>query len=126
MIRKIMFALTIILVTMTQAAAGPSDTEKVLNLLLAASNMAIPPQSSCQGDYGQKGESKVKDVLAMELAGFNRGKNTITGSCQDPGPKSCEILIRHEFGEDGYSAQIHFLVKKGAVDITTLTCIITP
>lgn len=112
--------------TVTLAAAGPSDTEKALNLLLAASNMAIPPQSSCQGDYGQQGEPKVKDVLAMELAGFNRGKNTIAGSCQGPGPKSCEILIRHEFGEDGYSAQIHFLVQKGAIDITTLTCIITP
>jgi hypothetical protein len=106
---------------------GPHDTEEVLKLLLPASNMTIPPKSTCGGEYGQIGPPKVKDLLAMELAGFNRGNNAIVGSCRGTEARSCSLLIRHEFGEDGYSAEIHFIVNsKGVIDISTLTCIITP
>jgi hypothetical protein len=95
-------------------------------LLLAASNMVIPPQSSCQGDYGQQGEPKVKDLLAMELAGFNRGKNIIVGSCKGVGLKSCDLLISHQYGEDGNAARIQFTVLRGVVDMSTVVCRITP
>ena len=101
MIRKIMFALMIMLFAVALATAEPPDTKRALNLLLAASNMTLPPQSSCGGYYGQTGAPKVKDLLAMELAYFNRGENTIVGSCQGPGAKSCSLLIGHEYGEDG-------------------------
>ena len=124
---KIIFALLMILVSGTQLTAAPRDTEVVLNLLLAASNMTIPRQSSCNGEYGQTGAPKVKDLLAAELAGFNRGNNTIAGSCQGRDSKSCSVLIRHEYGEGGYAADIRFKVSsKGTVDISTLSCIISP
>jgi len=127
--RIILALVVIILVTVTQAATKPPDveteTEKLLNLLLAASTMTIPPQSSCQGDYGQQGKPKVKDLLAMELAGFSRGENTIVGNCKGE-PKSCSLHISHAYGEDVYSAYIRFKVRKGVVDINTLSCIMTP
>jgi hypothetical protein len=127
MIRKIIFPLIIMMFTVTVATAGPRDTEGVLNLLLSASNMTIPPHSSCGGEYGQIGAPKLKDLLAVELSYFNRGKNTIVGSCQGTGAKSCSVLIRHEYGEDLGAAEIHFMVdSKGVIDITTLTCIISP
>ena len=132
MIRKIMFALVLMFLVIPLCPAktpntGPSDTERLLNLLLAASNMTIPPQSSCGGEYGQTGAPKVKDLLAMELAGFNRGNNTIKGSCQGSGAKSCKLFIGHKYGEDQYAAEIRFMVSsKGEIDINTLTCIITP
>jgi hypothetical protein len=124
---KIIFALMIVLITETQLMAAARDTEVVLNLLLAASNVTIPPQSSCSGEYGQAGPAKLKDLLAAELAGFNRGKNTIVGSCPGKDPRSCSVLIRHEYGEGGYAAEIRFNVSsKGVIDVNTLNCIISP
>ena len=128
--RIILTLMVILLIAATQAASKPPDveaeTEEVLNLLLPASTMTIPPQSSCQGLYRyQQGKPKVKDLLAMELAGFSGGKNTIVGSCKGE-PKSCVLRIRHAYGEDVYSADIRFSVHEGAVDISTLSCIMTP
>jgi hypothetical protein len=131
MMHRIMFPLVAImlLVNVSQASTKAPDvgveTEEVLNLLLAASTMTIPSQSSCQGDYRQQGKPKVKDVLAMELAYLNRGKNTIAGKCKGE-PKSCILRIRHAYGEDVYSADIRFSVHEGALDISTLSCIMTP
>lgn len=131
MMYRIMLTLVavLLLVTVTGASTKPPDvgveTKEVLDLLLAASTMTIPPQSSCQGDYGQQGKPKVKDVLAMELAYLNRGRNTIIGKCKGD-PKSCVLRIRHAYGEDVYSADIHFQVRGGLVDINTLSCIMTP
>ena len=68
----------------------------------------------------------MKDVLAMELAGFSRGKNTIVGSCKGEEPKSCTLHISHAYREDVYSAYIRFKVRGGVVDISTLSCIMTP
>ncbi len=114
----------IIFIASSQVTAGPDDTEKALNLLLAATNITIPPNSSCNGQYGQKGPPKLKDLLAMELAGFNRGQNIISGSCQGTAEKSCNISISHRYGEDVYGAEIRFRINsKGVIDINTLTCI---
>lgn len=117
----------LVLSTLTPAAAGPRDTKEAWDLLLAACNMTIPPQSSCRGEYGQTGAPKVRDLLAMELAYLNRGENTIVGSCKGSGAKSCNLFIGHKYGEDQYAAEIHFTVSnKGEIDINTLTCIMTP
>jgi hypothetical protein len=124
MITKIIFGLMVVLIASFQATAGANDTEKALNFLLAASNMTIPPTSSCSGLYGQKGPPKLKHLLAMRFAGFNRGQNTITGACQGTAKKSCSVSISHRYGEDVYGAEIRFQVNsEGAIDVNTLTCI---
>ena len=131
MIRKIAFALTMLLVMITLASAKgpniPRQTEEVLAILLGASDFTIPQHSSCYGSYGQIGPPKLKNLLAIELSYFDRGKNTVTGRCQGTKVKSCSILIRHEYGEAGTAAKISFTASSdGGIDINTLTCVISP
>ena len=125
MMRTIILVLMTVLLTATLAAADPKSTQSALTLLFTEANAKIPPSSSCMGDYGQQGDVRIRDLLAMGLSFFIRGKNTIVGSCQGKRSKKCSLLIRHELVE-GYAAEINFTAKEGKVDVSSLTCVITP
>lgn len=104
-------------------SADPIATRKALAVLLASSNAAIPNTSTCTGDYGQRGQPTIKDLLAMQLAYLYAGENTIEGKCASG---SCSITIKHAAGEDVSSATIEFGIRKGSANPGTLRCIITP
>jgi len=104
----------------------PAQTQTVLNALLASSNDLIPPESSCSGQYGQEGPAKIKDLLSTQLAYLYQGKNKITGKCTGKNKDQCLLSITHSSGEDVASAQIKFILKNDKVDLSTLSCVITP
>lgn len=101
----------------------PVATRKALAALLASSNAVISNTSTCNGDYGQRGQPTIKDMLATQLAYLYTGENIIEGKCASG---FCSITIRHAAGEDISSATIEFSVRKGNADPATLRCIITP
>ncbi len=101
----------------------PVATRKVLTALLAVSNSAIPNGSTCRGDYGQTGQAKIKDMLAMQLGYLYEGDNRIKGNCTQD---ACAIVINHAAGEDVSSARIQFGMRNGKVDLATLHCVMTP
>ena len=102
----------------------PADTQKALNFLLAIANQPIPATSSCYGSFGGDEPPKVKDLLAMELASFSRGQNSVSGKCSGEPNLRCGISISHSSGEDVSSAEITFGVKEGRPD--ALQCVLTP
>lgn len=121
----LVFAASSILVCGLANAAqpDPAATRQALDALLAASNRAIPADSSCSGDYGQSGSARLRDLLAIQLANLNRGANTVTGACQK---HRCEVVITHASGEDVSSLTIRFALKGDALDSTSLQCVMTP
>lgn len=120
-------ALSILTLCMANGSdVDPTETKFVLNILLSASNELIPSESSCGGNYGQAGRARLKDLLSAKLAYLYKGKNTITGRCHGKGDKNCVLIIKHTAGEDAYSAEIRFLIQRGKIQMSTLTCVITP
>jgi hypothetical protein len=105
------------------ARPDPVASTKALSALLAISNAEILKNSSCQGDYGQIGKAKVKDLLAVQFAYLYSGENVIQGKCTD---RACVISITHALDEDKSSATIKFNLAQGKAKITTLQCVITP
>jgi hypothetical protein len=101
----------------------PVATTTALRPLLAISNAEIPKNSSCQGDYGQIGKAKVKDLLAIQLAYLYSGENVIQGKCAD---QTCVISITHASDENVSSATVKFNVAQGRAKIATLQCVTTP
>jgi len=57
-----------------KAMPNPDDTQKALTYLLTISDELIPPASSWKGSYGQAGQARVKDLLAMELSSLWGGR----------------------------------------------------
>ena len=102
----------------------PAQTKQVLSILFKSSQKTIPKQSSCNGDYGQKGPATIGDLLAMQLAYMQKGTNTIVGQCD--ANKLCRLNINHSAGEDVYSAEISFNTSKDKLMVETLSCVITP
>lgn len=109
--------------TAAAATADPVATQKALSALLAAANDAIPRASSCHGDFGQTGQARVKDLLAMRMAYLYAGTNVVEGSCQKG---QCTVSINHAAGEDVASAAISFSVSGGKARASSLQCVITP
>lgn len=126
-VTKLVFIGAVCLFSYISSAAEPSAdpiaTRKTLAVLFASSNASIPKGSTCWGDYGQTGQPKIKDMLAMQLAYMYVGENLIEGKCADG---LCSITIKHSSGEDVSFAQIKFCIRKGRVNTATLHCIITP
>jgi|WetSurMetagenome_2_1015567.scaffolds.fasta_scaffold845233_1 hypothetical protein len=104
-------------------SADPVATREAVAALLASSNVAIPSTSTCQGDYGQHGQPRIRDLLAVQLAYLNAGQNVIEGKCV---AGACSVSFRHAAGEDVSSATIEFSVLKGRANPATLHCTITP
>lgn len=109
-----------------EPGANPDRTLPVLKALLQSSDQLIPAGSSCDGKYGNQGPTRVRDLLAMELAYLYRGKNVIKGECRGSGVRQCSLTISHTFGEDVSSAVLSFKLKDGKVQVETLSCILTP
>ncbi len=108
------------------AAANAADREQTLEPLrhlLQAASRPIPPASSCQGQHGQQGAPRLRDLLASRLAYLHRGDNAITGACTS---QRCELEIRHAAGEDVASAVISFEVEGGVLNLRSLRCVMTP
>ena len=103
---------------------NPESTRRALSFLLAISDGMIPFASSCSGSYGQDGQARVKDLLAMELSSLVGGKNSLVGSCH--GGTSCSINISHQLGEAVSSADISFKVKDRRALLDSLSCILSP
>lgn len=103
--------------------AQPEPATRALRALLAISNAVIPETSTCSADYGQEGQATVKDLLAIQLANLDHGKNTIQGRCT---ASRCTLTIRHSAGEDMSSAQITFALAGGKARVSTLQCVNTP
>ncbi|CAD5370203.1 conserved exported hypothetical protein [Rubrivivax sp. A210] len=101
----------------------PAATRQALRALLASAQDGIPRGSGCDGDYGQRGRARVKDLLAVQLAYLYRGDNVITGGCAG---NACELTIRHAAGEDVASATLRFEQRQGRARVGTLRCVITP
>ena len=101
----------------------PRGTAVALRLLLSASNESIPQGSTCFGAYGQSGEPRVRDLLAVELASLYKGVNVISGSCT---PVACSLAITHRAGEDVSSALINFRYRNSQLVIGSMACRITP
>lgn len=101
-----------------------TQTKQVLSILFKSSQKTIPKQSSCNGDYGQKGPALIGDLLAMQLAYMQKGTNAIAGQCDVN--NLCKLNINHSAGEDVYSAEISFNMSKNKLMVDTLSCIITP
>src|SRR5579863_2716950 len=91
--------------TSKKAMPNPDDTQKALTYLLTVSDELIPLASSCKGSYGQAGQARVKDLLAMELSSLWGGKNSIVGKCKEHGETACSVTISHDLGEAVSSAQ---------------------
>lgn len=104
-------------------SADPVATREALSVLLSSSNTAIPKASTCMGDYGQSGQPKIGDMLAMRLAYLYAGENIVEGRCASG---FCSIVIRHAAGEDVAFTTIEFGIRKGNVDPATLRCVFTP
>ena len=104
-------------------AIDPERTIEPLRHLLRSSSQVIPKRSTCFGQYGQRGDPRVRDLLASRLAYFHNGQNLISGTCT---AKRCELDIRHSAGEDVASATISFEVRHGVINVGTLSCIMTP
>ena len=124
-----------------ERTVNPAETQKVLTLLLSASNELIPSPSkseptvtgfewwgtSCEGDYGQEGPARLKDLLSMQLAGLYQGKNNIKGKIRGNGnTKQCSLEITHAAGEVVYSFELRFLARRGKILMNTLRCVSTP
>jgi hypothetical protein len=109
-----------------KAMPNPDDTQKALTYLLTISDELIPPASSCHGSFGQKGQVRVKDLLAMELSSLWGGKNLIVGKCKGRGETSCSVTISHDLGEAVSSAQITFNLKDGRARVDSLACVLSP
>ena len=103
--------------------ADPNQTFMVLSALMSAANFIIPANSSCAGNYGQSGKAAVKDMLSVQLAYLYRGDNKIVGHCI---LNQCKLSIEHSAGEDIFSADISFKVRKGKALVSTLHCVLTP
>ena len=106
-----------------QNEVDPKQTYMVLSALMSESNSIIPTNSSCVGNYGQKGKAAVKDMLSVQLAYLYSGVNKITGNCIND---QCQLSIEHNAGEDVYFADIRFKLRNGKARISTLHCILTP
>ncbi len=104
-------------------APDPAQTLEPLRHLLRSSGLTIPKASSCFGDYGQRGEPRIRDLLSSRLAYLNNGQNTITGACN---ATHCALEIRHAAGEDVASATVAFNVRNGLVNRRSLRCVLTP
>ena len=109
-----------------KAMPNPDDTQKALTYLLTISDELIPPASSCKGSYGQAGQARVKDLLAMELSSLWGGKNSIVGKCREHGETLCSVTMSHDFGEAVSSAQISFNLKDGRARVDSLACVLSP
>jgi hypothetical protein len=104
-------------------------SQRAISSLLAVSDEVIPTASTCHGAFGGSGPAKVRDLLAMELATFSRGTNTLVGACKasTAGPAlACHVAIAHEFGEEASSAEIRFQVQDGRAVVSSLDCRLAP
>jgi hypothetical protein len=109
--------------------ANTDASQKAVSALLAVSDEPIPAGSTCHGVFGGEGPPRVRDLLAMELATFSRGKNTLVGACKVGAtgrPQACQVTITHEFGEEASSAQIRFDAIDGHAVPASLDCRLTP
>ena len=109
--------------------ANTDASQKAVSALLAASDEPIPSESTCHGVFGGEGPPRVRDLLAMELATFSRGKNTLVGTCKAGGtgrPQACRVTIAHEFGEEASSAEIRFDAIDGHAVAASLDCRLLP
>ena len=104
-------------------AADPEKTIEPLRYLLRSPSQAIPKKSTCFGQYGQRGDPRIRDLLASRLAYLHNGENAISGTCT---AKRCELEIRHSEGEDVASATISFEVRQGVIYVQSLSCVLTP
>lgn len=102
---------------------SPDATRVAVAALLAASNGFVPRASSCDGDYKQKGNARMKDLLAMQLGDLDTGSNRIRGRCES---NRCEVSITHSDGDHVHSALIRFKLLRGQADIRSISCVITP
>ena len=111
----------------TADESDPKETQTVLRYLLAASNMVVPPNSFCSGNYGQHGAARVLDVLSMHLAYFGQGQNRINGKTNIVGGvKHCELKITRLNGEDVSNGTFRFTVKDETLVPESLQCFMTP
>ncbi len=108
--------------------AESDASQRAVSLLLAIADEPIPTGSSCQGRFGNDGPPRVRDLVAMELATFSRGKNTLVGRCTGAAgqAQACHVAITHEFGEEASSADIRFQAQDGRAVASSLTCVLTP
>ena len=109
--------------------AGTDASQMAVALLLSVSDEIIPPHSSCHGIFGGDGPPRVRDLLAMELATFSRGKNTLAGTCKADAARQvqvCQVSISHEFGEEASSAEIRFDAMEGRAVVSSLACRLAP
>jgi hypothetical protein len=120
------FALNLVCAVQLQAQAvklDPVATTKALSALLAVANTEIPQNSSCQGDYGQTGRARVRDLLSVQFAYLYAGENVVLGECTN---QKCVVSISHAAGESVSSATIKFSISGGKARVTTLWCALTP
>ncbi len=116
-----------------QAAPSPKidaeASQRAITLLLAASEDVIPADSTCHGIFGGGNPGRMRDLVAMELATFARGDNTLEGGCQTRGSVpalACHVDIAHAFGEDASSATIRFQAVAGRLVASSLDCLLMP
>lgn len=99
------------------------QTELALKTFLLIADEFIPSESSCQGEFGQKGRAKIVDLLVSRMAGQLGGTNNMFGLCDKKTiHQRCTLFISHASAEDAAAAQISIVIRNGKPDIKTLSC----
>ena len=109
------------------AKADPRSAQSAWTALLGMTDAALPRDTGCHGDYGQRGHARrprVRDLLASQLAYMSAGQNTLSGHCA---ANRCEVQLQRRNGEDVSSAMLNFeLLRDGRADPRSLRCVMTP